>query len=214
MRYWALSCSIPETVSRSRRIPIQASLAVTFHYLTRVLPHNNWTRLEYSTAKNSVWHCIPDSYFRRVRQYKSTFKYLDQCISTHALTFHYLCEQPATVGPVPIVLLPICQQRCRRYELWVTWESGERGGNAKTAGSQAWDIPCHENHTFSLYRTFLRLTGVINCNVSKDVESNLSHIAAWEPEDRCKNRHCLCHKNSLISQLLPLFRCVITVKMV
>ena len=155
MSYWALSCSIPETVSRSRRIPIQASLAVTFHYLTRVLPHNNWTRLEYSTAKNSVWHCIPDSYFRRVRQYKSTFKYLDQCISTHALTFHYLCEQPATVGPVPIVLLPICQQRCRRYELWVTWESGERGGNAKTAGSQAWDVPCHENHTFSLYRTFL-----------------------------------------------------------
>ena len=36
---------------------------------------------------------------------------------------------------VPIVLLPICQQRCRRYELWVTWEVG--GGDVKTAVNTA-----------------------------------------------------------------------------
>ena len=87
-----------------------------------------------------------------------------ECIRAH---FPLLVRwRPATVGLLPIVLLPICQQRCRRNQLWVTWEAG--GGDVETAvNTDVTPLACnwHDIKTtpsLSLYHLFLRLT-VLSC---------------------------------------------------
>ena len=131
-------------------IPVQPTLPLTFHCYSinqRVLDWSTWTVFHYNwtwrpdlnieipqpvlhSASNgqllqAVFQCISTQFA------SEEVSRLSQCISTQAgLTFHYLL---CAIGNswVPIVLLPICQQRCRRNQLWVTWEAG--WGNAKTA---------------------------------------------------------------------------------